>query len=80
MVQLKPFMYKPHYAPDKPYLVYSVDCDSPETTSGYIQGYWKCTHCEKGNQFRFYVNADQKSYLGKCPDCKREFTPVNDSK
>ncbi|MBT2725106.1 MULTISPECIES: hypothetical protein [unclassified Bacillus (in: firmicutes)] len=77
MVQLTPFMYTPRYAPDKPFLVYSVNCDSPETTIGFIQGCWKCTHCGKGNQFRFYVNSKNR-HLAKCPDCNEEFVTIEE--
>lgn len=56
MPSLTPFMYKPHYSETaEPYLVYSVGNANPETTRGYVmQGYWECTHCGEGNQFRFY--------------------------
>jgi hypothetical protein len=79
MIQLTRFLYTPHYAPDKPYVVYSVDCDSPEITSGYIQGYMKCTNCGKGNHFRFYINSKNR-HLAKCPDCKEEFLAIEDYK
>lgn len=46
MPSLTLFMYKPHYSESaEPYLVYSVGCDKPETTSGFMQGYWECTNC-----------------------------------
>lgn len=78
MTFLVPFMYQPAYSPDKtPYLVYAVNQRSPEKTSGFIQGYWSCTDCGKGNQFRFY--DDGPNYRAKCPECKNEFIAVDDS-
>ncbi|MCQ6527873.1 hypothetical protein [Bacillus mycoides] len=79
MVKLTPFMYAPHYNPDKPYLVYSVNCDKPETTSGYMQGYWKCTNCGEGSQFRFYDDTYWPKYVAKCPKCNKEFIAIDDT-
>lgn len=80
MPSLTPFMYKPHYSETtEPYLVYSVGCDKPETTSGFIQGYWKCTNCGEGNQFRFYDDDYDPNYVATCPDCKRDFIAVDDT-
>ncbi len=79
MIHLTPFMYSPHWKPNEPYLVYSVNCDEPEKTSGYMQGYWKCTHCGEGHQFRFYDDRFAPKYIAKCPSCKAEFIVVDDT-
>ncbi|GAB6549268.1 hypothetical protein bcgnr5378_07760 [Bacillus cereus] len=79
MSGLTKFMYSPHWDPENPYWVYSVGCTKPETTSGYIQGFWRCTHCGKGNQFRFYDDTYWPNYYVNCPDCHKEFVAVEDS-
>ncbi|MBT2580219.1 hypothetical protein J7E43_23070 [Bacillus sp. ISL-8] len=81
MPGLTPFMYKPHYAETaEPYLVYSVGNDKPETTRGYVmQGYWECTHCGEGNQFRFYEDDHHPDFLATCPGCKKDFIAVDDT-
>ncbi|HFK1435645.1 TPA: hypothetical protein ACGXNJ_005839 [Bacillus cereus] len=80
MVNLTPFMYKPHYPETaEPYLVYSVGCDNPEKTSGWMQGYWKCTHCGEGSQFRFYDDTYWPKYVAKCPKCDKEFIAIDDT-
>ncbi|ARJ25451.1 hypothetical protein B7492_30770 (plasmid) [Bacillus mycoides] len=80
MPSLTPFMYKPHYSESaEPYLAYSVGCDKPETTSGFMQGYWECTNCGEGNQFRFYDEDYHPNYVATCPDCKRDFIAVDDT-
>ncbi|MDQ0154948.1 hypothetical protein [Robertmurraya andreesenii] len=79
MPHLTPFMYTAHYEGAKPYLVYSVDCDEPEKTSGYMQGYWACTHCGEGNHFRFYDDSYHPRFLAKCPSCKQEFIAIDDT-
>lgn len=79
MPTLTLFMYTPHYDKENPYLVYSVDCTTPEKRSGYMQGYWKCTHCGEGNQFRFYDDTHHPLYLAKCPSCKEEFIAKDDT-
>jgi len=56
LVTLTPFMYKPHGNYEE-YLVYSVNCSRPEKTTGFMQGYFKCTHCNEGSQFRFYDDS-----------------------
>ncbi|MDQ0201374.1 hypothetical protein [Neobacillus ginsengisoli] len=79
MVQLTAFIYKPHYGPDK-HIVYSVDCNSPETASGFIQGCWKCKHCREKNHFRLYVDSKQTKYIARCPKCKKKFIAIDDAK
>lgn len=78
MTFIVPFQYKSKHRPDEePYTVYAVNEDNPENTSGYIQGYWKCTHCGEGSQFRFY--DDPPNYEAKCPKCRKEFIAVDDT-
>lgn len=79
MPALTPLMYTKHYDPNISYLVYSVGCDKPETTSGFMQGYWECTHCGKGNQFRFYDDTYHPNYEATCPDCNEDFIAVDDT-
>ncbi|GAB6439584.1 hypothetical protein bcgnr5369_00660 [Bacillus cereus] len=79
MPSLTPFMYKPRYETAKPYLVYSVGCNKPETTYGFMQGYWECTHCGEGNQFRFYDEDHYPNYVATCPGCKKDFIAEDDT-
>ncbi|MCA1064683.1 hypothetical protein QTG56_24035 (plasmid) [Rossellomorea sp. AcN35-11] len=79
MTVLTPFTYTSQHDKDHSYVVYSVNCTTPETTSGYVQGYWKCTECGKGNQFRFYDDTHHPNYHAKCPDCQRNFIAVDDT-
>ncbi|WP_254919309.1 hypothetical protein [Bacillus cereus] len=79
LVYLTPFMYARKYQPDKPYLVYSVNCDKPEATSGYMQGHWRCTHCDEGNHFRFCDDYYYPKYVAKCPKCTKVFIANDDS-
>ena len=78
IVVLTPFMYKPHGNYEQ-YLVYSVNCSRPEKTTGFMQGYFKCTHCNEGSQFRFYDDSHYPKYHTKCPKCDKEFTVIDDS-
>ena len=69
-----PFMYQPYSSggePPEPYQVWAVNESNPENTHGFLQGYWECTHCGKGNQFRFYDEGPD--YQAHCPDCQKDF-------
>jgi hypothetical protein len=79
MTFIFPFMYQPVGRPnDEPYLVYAVNEDDPENVRrSYTQGYWKCTHCEEGSQYRFY--DDGPNYQAKCPKCRKEFIAIDDT-
>lgn len=78
MTFIVPFMYQSKYRPqDEPYIVYSVNEDDPEHYSGFVQGYWKCTYCGEGSQFRFYDEGP--NHQAKCPKCRKEFIAVDDS-
>jgi len=77
LVTLTPFMYKPHGNYEE-YLVYSVNCSRPEKTTGFMQGYFKCTHCNEGSQFRFYDDTYWPKYYTKCPKCNKEFVVEDD--
>jgi hypothetical protein len=80
MTFIVPFMYQPFDRPeDEAYLVYSVNNDDPENESGYMQGYWKCTHCGEGSQFRFYDDDHHPEYEAKCPKCRKEFIAIDDT-
>ncbi|EST12027.1 hypothetical protein [Sporolactobacillus laevolacticus] len=70
-----PFQYKDIYA-HKEYTVFAVNEDQPEKRSGYVQGYWRCTHCGEGNQFRLYDDAP--NHIAKCPKCRKEFIAVEE--
>lgn len=77
-VLLVPFQYFNERMSDKPYTVYMINEDNPNK-SGYIQGYWKCTHCGEGSQFRFYDDSNWPNYQAKCPKCRKEFIAVDDT-
>lgn len=78
MTFIVPFEYFNERMSDKPYTVYAVNEDNPEKNlGGYTQGYWKCTHCGEGSQFRFY--DDGPNYQAKCPKCRKEFIAVDDT-
>lgn len=69
--------YTPPYESAEPYTVYAVNCKNPEKSHlGWSQGYYHCTNCGEGNQFRFY---DESPYLCKCPTCNTDFLVVDDT-
>ncbi|WP_258043912.1 hypothetical protein [Bacillus sp. ok061] len=43
-----------------------------------MRGYWECTHCGEGNQFRFYDDR-HPYFLAMCPRCKEDFIVVDDT-
>ncbi len=44
-----------------------------------MQGYWECTHCGEGSQFRFYDDTYWPKYVAKCPNCNKEFIAIDDT-
>jgi len=79
IITLTPFIYKPIHRDTEPYLVYSVNCSNPDKYSGFLQGYWNCTHCGEGSQFRFYEDSFAPEYYTKCPKCGKSFVVIDDS-
>lgn len=77
-ILLVPFQYFNERMSDKPYTVYMINEDNPNK-SGYTQGYWECTHCGEGSQFRFYDDSNFPNYQAKCPKCRKEFIAVDDT-
>lgn len=41
-----------------------------------MQGYWECTNCGEGNQFRFYDDDHHPDFLAMFPGCKKDFIAV----
>ena len=78
IITLTPFMYEVPYGDHRKYIVYSVNCSNPNKHSNFLQGYWKCTHCGEGSQFRFYEDSFDPEYYTKCPKCGKSFVVIND--